>query len=266
MDFPQTLKRVFPPRVWHHIRIVKITTDDWLRPLRKARFGGEGQFCPVCGSRVKRFLKRRICPICFAKDRHRFAFLVLGRETDLLSNPERRFLHVAPEPELSKKMRRSHGARYVTADLYNPKVDLSIDIRDILCPDEIFDGIYCSHVLEHVDNDDKAIREFFRILKPGGFATIQVPITRDRTFQDPSITDPKDRLKHYGQLDHVIAYGPDFSERLAECGFLVTSFMAKEYLDPEERENMDIDGEERVFLGRKPGGSLNRRELSVSAG
>lgn len=266
MDLPQTLKRVFPPRIWHQLRLLKITTDDWLRPLRKARFGGQEQFCPVCGSGVKRFLENRICPICFAKDRHRFAYLVLERETDLLSNPERRFLHVAPEPEFSKRMARSHGSRYLTADLYNPTVDLLTDIRDIPCPDDFFDGIYCSHVLEHVENDHRAMREFFRILKPGGFATIQVPITSDTTFEDPSITDPKDRLKHYGQLDHVIAYGPDFSERLAECGFLVASFLAKEYLDPEERNNMDIDGNERVFLGRKPGGLPNRRKLAASSG
>jgi hypothetical protein len=109
------------------------------------------------------------------------------------------------------------------------------------------------------------MRECFRILKPGGFATIQVPIRRDRTFQDPPTTGPKDRLKRHGQLDHVIAYSPDFSEQLAECGFLVPSFMAKEYLDPEERRPWISDGDER-FLRRKPGGLPNQRELAASSG
>jgi hypothetical protein len=97
------------------------------------------------------------------------------------------------------------------------------------------------------------MRECFRILKPGGFATIQVPIRRDRAFQDPSITGPKDRLRHYGQLDDLIAYSPDFSERLAECGLSVLSFVAKESLDPEERRNMDIR-RRRTVSGQKPGG------------
>jgi hypothetical protein len=109
------------------------------------------------------------------------------------------------------------------------------------------------------------MRECFRVLKPGGFATIQVPITRDRTFQDPSITGPKDRLKHYGQLDHVVAYCPDFSEQLAECGFLVPSFMARSAWTRKNGGTWISDGDER-FLGRKPGGLPNRRELAASSG
>ena len=77
-----------------------------------------------------------------------------------------------------------------------------MDIQDIPLPDETLDVIYCSHVLEHVTNDRKAMAEFFRILKPGGYAMLAVPVTVEKTIEDPTITDPGERHRLFGQYDH----------------------------------------------------------------
>jgi predicted SAM-dependent methyltransferase len=130
-------------------------------------------------------------------------------------------LHVGPEKCLELKFKKLLGDRYITADLDSPHVMERMDITDIKHNDQSFDVIYCSHVLEHVPNDKKAMTEFHRILKKNGWAILLVPITADKTFEDPSITDPEERLKQFGQRDHVRRYGPDYIDRLREAGFNV---------------------------------------------
>lgn len=98
---------------------------------------------------------------------------------------------------------------------------MAVILTDIRYPDESFDVILCSHVLEHVQDDRKAMREFHRVLKPDGWAILLVPITADKTFEDPSIVDPQARLAAFGQEDHVRRYGPDYIDRLREAGFTV---------------------------------------------
>ena len=99
---------------------------------------------------------------------------------------------------------------------------VKMDITDIQYPDESFDVIYCSHVLEHVVDDRKAMSEFRRVLKSDGWAILLVPITVETTYEDPSIVDPAERLKHFGQDDHVRRYGKDYVERLRAAGFKVS--------------------------------------------
>ena len=133
-------------------------------------------------------------------------------------------LHIAPEPSLSPKFRAARNMDYLSADLdpVKAKAMVKMDITDIQFPDNSFDVIYCSHVLEHVPDDRKAMRELARVLKPSGWAMLAVPIPRDKTFEDPKITTAADRERVYGQYDHVRAYGPDFADRLRESGFAVT--------------------------------------------
>jgi len=110
-----------------------------------------------------------------------------------------------------------------------------MDITDIKHPDDSFDVIYCSHVLEHVPDDRKAIREFRRILKPGGWAILNVPVTAEATMEDPAVTSPEERLRLYGQHDHVRRYGPDYEDRLREAGFKVTRTAPGDMLGEAER-------------------------------
>jgi ubiquinone/menaquinone biosynthesis C-methylase UbiE len=99
---------------------------------------------------------------------------------------------------------------------------VKMDITDIQYPDNSFDVVYCSHVLEHVPDDRKAMRELARVLKPTGWAILAVPIFNEKTFEDPTITSPEERERVFRQSDHVRIYGRDFVDRLRESGFDVT--------------------------------------------
>jgi len=116
------------------------------------------------------------------------------------------------------------GAGYLTGDLGKRRAMVKMDISDIQFPDETFDVVYCSHVLEHVPDDKRAMSELFRVLKNDGWAVLLVPINSKKTFEDPSIVDPKERLEVFGQEDHVRRYGPDYVDRLRDAGFFVEVF------------------------------------------
>ena len=168
------------------------------------RYAGNARTCPICGKSARRFLPYGTiqrpdarCPFCDSIERHRFFWLYLQRRTDLLTNPPKKALHIAPEQSLERKLRPLFGDGYLTADLLEPNVDMKMDIMDIPFPDGTFDFIYCSHVLEHVPDDRKAMREFYRLLTPNGIAVLPVPIAVEVTDEDPSITDPKERLRRF---------------------------------------------------------------------
>jgi len=148
-------------------------------------------------------------------------WLFFGRMTNLFDGQEKKVLHVAPEECLERRLKERLGDGYITADLLDPRAMVKMDITDIQYPDESFDAIYCSHVLEHVQEDKQALREFHRVLKREGWALVLVPITADRTCEDPSIVDPSERQRVFGQEDHVRRYGPDTIDRLCEAGFEV---------------------------------------------
>jgi hypothetical protein len=206
-------------------------------PLRRLRslaggilYHGEGRFCPICGNTSRRFLKFGVmsmarddvlCPRCQSLERHRFFWLFVTRKTDLFDGKQKTVLHVAPELSLESRFMQMLGDNYLTADLFHPRAMVKMDITNIEYPAESFDVIYCSHVLEHVLDDKKAMREFHRTLKRDGWAVLNVPITAEQTFENPAITEPKERLLAFGQEDHVRRYGPDYADRLREAGFNV---------------------------------------------
>jgi SAM-dependent methyltransferase len=164
-------------------------------------------------------------------------------------------LHIAPERCLQPLFNRAVGLGYLTADLHRTDVMERMDITDINHPDDSFDAIYCSHVLEHVDNDRQALHEFYRILRIGGWAVLNVPITAEHTFEDPSVTDPDERTRLFGQDDHVRRYGPDYSDRLKQAGFEVAAINAAELVPEREAARMGIatDATGSVHYCRKAG-------------
>jgi len=173
-------------------------------------------------------------------ERHRLAWLFFTRKTGLLNSRSSKFLHIAAEPCFEPLLRAQLGDGYLTADLFDPKAMIRMDICDIQYPDEAFDFIYCSHVLEHVPDDRTAMAEFFRVLKTGGWAVLNVPITSEVTYEDPSITDPEERLKAFGQKDHVRRYGLDYGDRLRAAGFTVRVFTADSVANEEEVIRMGL--------------------------
>jgi SAM-dependent methyltransferase len=211
-------KAIIPSRYHARIRRGKITLRNF----------GLRRYCPCCKSHLARFKPFGLiprpearCPVCGALERHRLVWLYFQSRTNLFDGRPKKMLHVAPEPQLSLLFRKAKYLEYLSADLDDPGAMVKMDITDIKYPDNFFDVIYCSHVLEHVPDDRKAMAEFYRILKPGGWAILQVPITADRTFEDPTVTAPADRERLFGQFDHVRRYGPDYGERLVAAGFSV---------------------------------------------
>jgi predicted SAM-dependent methyltransferase len=166
--------------------------------------------------------------------------LFLTRKTDLFDGKPKKMLHVAPEPFFESKFRQLLGDKYLTADLVDPRAMVKMDITNIDYPDQSFDVIYCSHVLEHVQDDRKAMREFYRTLKRTGWAILLVPIIDTKTFEDFSITDPKERLKVFGHEDHVRRYGPDYVDRLKEAGFSVEIIQVNDLVQHDEAIRMGL--------------------------
>jgi len=158
-------------------------------------------------------------------------------------------LHVAPESCLAEKFKKEYG--YLSIDLDGKKAMMAMDLTAMTFEDESFDAIVCNHVLEHIPDDKKAMKELFRVLKPDGWASIQVPIKGDITQEDLSVTDPKERRRLYGQEDHVRYYGYDFTDRLKEAGFDVLLIPKSDLLEPDEQARMSLDLENEVILCRK---------------
>ena len=149
-------------------------------------------------------------------------------------------LHVAPELWFEPKLKQLLGDNYLTADLYDPRAMVKMDITNIEYPSETFDIIYCSHVLEHVQDDRKALREFHRTLKSNGWAILNVPIGAEQTIEDARITDPGERLRVFGQEDHVRIYGPDYIDRLNEAGFDVEVIKVNDLVSSGEADRMGL--------------------------
>jgi len=143
-----------------------------------------------------------------------------------LNGSPKKMLHIAPEKELVARFRKVRRLDYLTADLHDPQAMVQMDITDIDYPDDLFDVIYCSHVLEHVGDDRKAMRELNRVLKADGWAVFVVPVKVEKTIEDASVTDPAERECLFGQQDHVRRYGRDFVNRLQEGGFRVKTFLS----------------------------------------
>jgi SAM-dependent methyltransferase len=210
-------------------------------------YRGWGRWCPVCEKSMRKFHAYGIvsredarCVLCGALERHRFVWLFFSKMTNLFDETPKKMLHVAPERCFESRLRPRLGHGYVTADLLNPRAMVRMDITDIQYPDEYFDVIYCSHVLEHVQDDKRALREFCRVLKRGGWAILIVPITTDKTFEDPSVVDPSERLRLFGRNNHVRRYGADYINRLREAGFKVKVSCVSDFFDKKDAARMGL--------------------------
>ncbi len=216
--------------------------------------------CPVCDHSFRTFLPygvkgrdNALCPSCLSLERHRLLWLYLKNETDFFT-ASYKVLHIAPEQCFLKRFRNLENLDYTTADLESPIADIHFDLHSIPLADDQFDFFICNHVLEHVEDDIKVVKEVLRILKPKGKAIMQVPLdyTRQRTYEDASITSPSDREKHFGQKDHLRIYGLDFPERLRKAGFQVEEIAYPLRLGNEKINKYRLPKEEIIYLSIKP--------------
>jgi SAM-dependent methyltransferase len=231
------VKTLIPPRYFPMVQKL-------YRKICMLQYIGSRVYCPCCGSHFRRFIpyntgtpndprRNGWCPRCASLDRHRLLWLYLPNCTNIFRD-RLRVLHFAPEPYFQKKLRASPNLDYTSADLNSSSAMVKLDITDIPYAENTFDVVLCSHVLEHIPDGHKAMSELYRILKPGGWALLLVPLDAERaeTFEDPDVVDPKERTRLFGQFDHVRVYGRDFKDRLEHAGFTVRQeFYARE-LDP----------------------------------
>jgi SAM-dependent methyltransferase len=214
---------------------------------------GENFICPICQTELSHFLPLPLyflkelnknqhihsifqnetlniedyaCPKCYSSDRERLYALYFKKSVQ--ENQQYKVLDFAPAPSLRKFIKSFPNIEYRSADLLMDNVDDKVDISDMkIYPDEKFDIFVCSHVLEHVPDDRKAMSELNRILSPNGWGIAMVPICLglDEIYEDPNITDEGLRWKYFGQNDHLRMYSKQgFIERLENVGFLVNQF------------------------------------------
>jgi len=161
------------------------------------------------------------CPSCKSLERHRFVVYFFYKNN---INFEKT-LHIAPEQQLSKLF-TSISKNYICGDIdpkryKNPNI-IYMDVTNIQFKNE-FDCIFASHILEHIIDDRKAMKEIYDALVFNGIFIALVPqkFSLKTTYEDSTIITENDRLKHFGQKDHVRWYGLDFSQRLKEAGFYI---------------------------------------------
>ena len=231
----------------------------WAVPIMGLAYRGRSRECPVCGSRYRRFMpygyvtsrEDALCPHCLSLERHRMIWLWLKESSNLFEGYPR-LLHIAPEVSLMRHFKRHYqdNKGYITADLESPLADLHFDVQSIPLEDEYIDVIICNHLLEHVEDDRRAMAELYRILKKGGWGIMLVPedMSRARTFEDDTITDPEERTRIFGQYDHRRIYGRDYDKRLAEAGFRVERIAYAERLSDEQRQRYAIGHDDLVVV------------------
>ncbi len=261
--FPHQLQRLIPRKLHPILGDVYNRSRGYLQRLISR---GNEVTCPCCKHRFRRFLAHghpypilaemqmvgggyRLnaeCAWCGSLERERLVYLFL--EQRALLHAGMKLLHIAPEKSLQKLLQQQ-STDYYSADLNSPLARLTMDITKIDFPNGYFDAIICNHVLEHIPDDLQAMRELYRVLKPGGWAILQVPYSPilEQTLEDPSVTSARDRIRVFGQRDHVRIYGLDYGHRLEQAGFTLT----REMPDQETISRYGLDTREPVWFVRK---------------
>jgi SAM-dependent methyltransferase len=195
-----------------------------------------------------------LCPHCDASDRDRLYALFVRDHLKRRGGDSLRVLDIAPGRALSRYLRALPGVDYLSGDLDPALADRQVDITDLRpFEDGAFELIVCSHVLEHVPEDRRAMRELLRVLAPGGRAVLMVPIlsTATRTDEDPGVSDVTQRWLRFGQGDHVRMYcRQDFIARLRESGWSVAE-MSTDSFAPGSFRQHGITERSVLYVGSK---------------
>ncbi|KAF0128776.1 MAG: putative methyltransferase [Bacteroidetes bacterium] len=275
MAYPiEFLKKIIPRNAGYFLRKIKLF-------VRGLFYRGTNFFCPICNKGYRTFFeggfnlavigeyqiigaglrKNAICPGCASNDRDRLLYLALN-DKNLKLLPADSILHIAPEPSLAgwieTKQRKNKGSytkgvKYHEGFYYGNDVQL-MDLLHLPFDDNSFDLLICNHVLEHIPDDIGAMREIHRVMKPGSKSILQVPWSPllNKTFEDNSITKPKEREEKFGQFDHVRLYGTDYPQRLESAGFQVETISVSQLNLPDNiLISYGLNRKEIIFVAKK---------------
>ena len=224
-------------------------------------FVGSRYKCPCCNWSLRSFVGKSsiakttdgYCPRCNSKARHRRDWMYLAPRLATAADGLR-VLDIAPWWSFGRNLSRMKRVRYFGLDL-DPKapfVNVAGDLADMPLASSAFDAVICIHVLEHVDDDRQAMEEICRVLKPGGWALVTVPVLADEpTREDPSVTSPEERERLFGEKGHVRYYGMDIKDRLEAAGLTVTLEPAGN-IEPSIVQKYGLRLDENIFFCEKP--------------
>lgn len=211
--------------------------------LRILKYKGNKYECNICGFNLNAYVSGGIkndimkklsiigggfrdtyrCPNCGSNDRTRLIYFYISKFINVKNDTN--ILHVAPEIEVEKYLRKKSNF-YISTDLFSKNVSLNSDISDLCFKNDFFDLIICNHVLEHVKDLKKALKEIYRVLNKNGLAILQVPISPvlEKTIEAKNNWSNTDKLKNFGQSDHNRLIGLDYKNLLNQIGFKVEKY------------------------------------------
>ncbi|MCL5991135.1 MAG: class I SAM-dependent methyltransferase [Bacteroidetes bacterium] len=233
---------------------------SFLYEINKYIYSGNQFYCNICNKYYRKFFtageNRRPnarCPGCGAFERHRLMMYFLKDKTDFFSD-NLSVLDIAPLQTFHKLFSKMENINYISIDMKLPYVTKRADLTNLPFKDESFDCIICYHVLEHIIDDNNAIREMYRVLKKGGWAIIQSPFDNslEYSFERQDIITKAERKKFYGQDDHVRIYGRDLIKRIEFSGFVVKEDDFIKKFSDKEIIKFALDKEEIINYCIKP--------------
>ena len=208
-------------------------------------------YCPACATVFPDFVPggaattrpRALCPHCGSLERHRVLALVLEGLVPMMA-AARVVLDIAPTPALTPILSRDTGGLYLPCDI-DPSADkrrvvLQADLTRLPLPDDSVDVIMCTQVLEHVPDDLAAMREIKRVLSPTGIAFVNIPYRPGTTTDEDPSAPPEERIRRFGQIDHVRFYGDDFDDRLRAAGLGFSRITGPELVGPELAQRIGL--------------------------
>lgn len=220
--------------IYEFIAFFRKVLYEFVQRLPQQRFCVK---CLICGWKGIKFKDYKLdfgriyynaeCPVCLSHPRHRLVYLYFKQLVQ--KKKFHQILHCAPEHCLVKIFQSLQYVHYISIDYNSQRAKQRENLECLSFSSSRFDLIVCLCVLEHVKDDEKALFELYRVLKPGGICILDTPVdhSRKRTLEKPSIASPEDRAKYYWQKDHNRLYGKDFPSRVRKAGFLVRAITPK---------------------------------------
>ncbi len=238
----EKIKKLVPKTIIQH-------NEKLLRSLMSIVYIGNKYQCNICHFKMSNFIKLenndKLCPKCGSLARARRLWSLLENEIQ-----EKKILHFSPSKSIRTKIESLSHTDYITSD-YAGEFDAAkqLNIESIDEPDDEFDFVICYHILEHVKNDIKAMKELKRVIKPEGVCIIQTPFKPGDIYENDAIKTDEERLIHFGQKDHLRIYSAEgLMNRLESVGFRTE---LRKYNEIENNRNGYKIGEKLIIV-KKP--------------